>query len=100
MNTCLNYFSIWFVICQFPACQACMFVEQLRAHSNVNLTQLPHHSPNNSPPETNIAPARFCHPKRKTIVFQLSIFRCKLAVSFREDNPNGKLSIPNGDQRF
>ena len=31
--------------------------------------------------ETNIAPARLCHPKRK-LVFQPSIFRCY--VSFRE----------------
>ena len=35
-------------------------------------------------PETNIAPARKPGPQKETIIFQPSIFRCKLAVSFRE----------------
>ena len=42
-------------------------------------------------PESNIAPENRVSQK-ETIVFQPSIFRCKLAVSFREGNPlNNKI---------
>ena len=40
-------------------------------------------------PETNSSPLKIGHLKRKQIVFQPSIFRCKLAVSFKEGtSPN------------
>ena len=40
-------------------------------------------------PETNSLPLKIAHSKR-TFIFQPSIFRCKLAVSFREGNSNLK----------
>ena len=40
-------------------------------------------------PKTNSSPLKIGHPKKATIVFQPSIFRCEITLSFREGSGLG-----------
>ena len=57
----------------------CQFILKRTSEQKDNQRHLNKHTL----PKTNSSPLKIGHPKKEIYIFQVSIFRCKLAVSFR-----------------